>query len=333
MRPRRAALLLALGAVALLAAVGLRSHTPDIDGGIAELATVELGGVEQHILIRGADPANPVLLWLHGGPGAAQMPLAHVTTRALEDHYTVVHWDQRGAGKSNRRGFDPATMTMERFLADTHALTQHLKARLGTDQIVLLGHSWGAKLGLRAAARWPEDYAAFISVAQPVGAVHANPVTLDWLRARAEGADADWLSGIDTGDMDDHATYVRVMRLLDDYGGGMNIPTRRLAADLVRAPEYSLADVARWLHGARRGSGPMWPEYRALDAVAEVPRLAVPAHFLAGRADMNSPLSLIEDYAAGLDAPVIVFEQSGHAPFLTEPERFADTLIALRPAP
>ena len=333
MRVRRWFALAAIALLALFAVLGTRSHTPPMPGGIAELDTVELGGVAQHVLIRGTDPANPVLLWLHGGPGAAQMPLAHATTRALEAHYTVVHWDQRGAGKSNRLGFDVDTMTLERFLRDTHALTQHFKARFDGRPIVLLGHSWGAKLGLRAAARWPEDYAAFISVAQPVGAVHADPLTLDWVRARAEGADADWLAGISAADMADHATYVRVMRMLDDYGGGMNVPARRLAAELLRAPEYSLIDAARWLHGARRGSGPMWPEYRALDAFADVPRLVVAAHFLAGRADMNSPLPLIEDYAAMLGAEVTVFEDSGHAPFLTEPERFADTLIALRPAP
>jgi pimeloyl-ACP methyl ester carboxylesterase len=61
----------------------------------------------------GADPSAPVLLLMHGGPGAARMPQARATTWALEVNFVVVHWDQRSAGRSNPRGFHPATMMLE----------------------------------------------------------------------------------------------------------------------------------------------------------------------------------------------------------------------------
>ena len=97
---------------------------------IAALEPVFLGGMEQWILMRDHDTDNPVLLWLHGGPGSSQMPIAHAIDTDLERAFVVVHWDQRGSGKSNPIGFDASTMSYEQFISDTHELTTYLKERL-----------------------------------------------------------------------------------------------------------------------------------------------------------------------------------------------------------
>ena len=118
--------------------------------------------------------------------------------------------------------------------------------------------------------------------------------------------------------------------MLDTHGGGMNVPTWRLAAMLIRAPEYSLGDLWRWLDGANRGSGPMWPEYRARDLIAEVPVMPVPMLLISGGRDLNTPVELATEWFDAVAAPEgkrhEVFETSGHAPFLTEPERFAEAV-------
>ena len=102
-------ILLVLGAVLLTAIVVitvdfafLRGETPAIKGerSIASLENIELGGVRQWVLLRGADDTNPVLLFLHGGPGMPAMFLAHEFQTELERDFVVVHWDRRGAGKS-----------------------------------------------------------------------------------------------------------------------------------------------------------------------------------------------------------------------------------------
>ena len=74
-------------------------RTPSIrtPNGIASLEKVILGGARQWILIRGEDASNPVLLFLHGGPGTPIMPVAHHFGHRLEQRFVVVHWDQRGA--------------------------------------------------------------------------------------------------------------------------------------------------------------------------------------------------------------------------------------------
>ncbi len=329
--------LLSIGAVLIVTWKSLPGSTPSIRSGpapIALLEPVEIGGMTQWLLIRGQDRTAPVLLWLHGGPGAAQMPLAHATTRALERDFVVVHWDQRGAGKSNPRDFDEATMTMERFLQDGHEVTRHLRERLATEQIIVLGHSWGSMLGTRLVARWPEDYAAYIGVGQQVSTKRGIEVTLQRLgpliRSAGRSEHQRWLDVATPETLLEHAAYVEMMMMLDDYGGGMNVPVWRLALMLIRAPEYSLADIRRWLDGANRGSGPMWPDYRSRDLFEEVPTMPVPMLLISGARDLNTPAELVAEWFDQVSAPQgkqhLVLEDSGHAPFLTEPERFNEAL-------
>src|SRR4051794_7329902 len=74
----------------------LRITTPR---GIDEAGFVRIGGIDQWISVRGDDLSNPVILELHGGPGATNLPYA-ARTRAWERHFTLVRWDMRGAGKT-----------------------------------------------------------------------------------------------------------------------------------------------------------------------------------------------------------------------------------------
>ncbi len=329
--------LLLLGIALIITWKALPGSTPAIRAGpapIAVLQPVEIGGMTQWLLIRGQDRTAPVLLWLHGGPGAAQMPLAHATTRALESDFVVVHWDQRGAGKSNLRDFDEATMTIERFLQEAQEVTRHLQERLGTEQIIVLGHSWGTMLGARLVARWPEDYAAYIGVGQQVNTKRGIEVTLKRLapliQADGRAEHRRWLDNATPEALMEHAAYVEMMQMLDDYGGGMNVPVRRLALMLIRAPECSLVDLRRWLDGANRGSGPMWPDYRSRDLFNEVSVMPVPMLLISGARDLNTPVELAAEWFDQVLAPRgkrhLIFEDSGHAPFLTEPERFDEAL-------
>ena len=143
-----AVLSVALGLLALRPA----STSPiEGSGAIATLEGLSLGGVEQTILIRGLDRTAPVLLYLHGGPGFAHLPLAPRYSDELEKHFVVVHWDQRGAGASCE-GVNHDELTLEQIVADTIELSERLALRFGgSGRIVLLGHSWGSVVGALAA--------------------------------------------------------------------------------------------------------------------------------------------------------------------------------------
>lgn len=90
----------------------------------------------------------------------------------------------------------------------------------------------------------------------------------------------------------EHAAYVGMMQMLDDSGPDKKLPIWRLALMLLGAPEYSLADLRRWREGTNRGSGPMWPDYRGRDLMAEMPEMPVPMLPISGAQDLNTPVEL-----------------------------------------
>lgn len=327
----------------VLAACASTPVIPDSGDGsdgpsIAVLESVELGGVEQWILIRGRSVRNPVLLWLHGGPGSAQMPIAHEYASGLEDEFIVVHWDQRGAGKSNRRGFDSDTMTIDHFVEDARELIVYLQTRTGQSRVFLVGHSWGSQFGILLAQRYPELVHAYIGVSQVVDNEEAQIIGHAWLRERIQEdgtrRDRRRLDELGEPPFRDHSEFLTYIRLVGAYGGGMD--EGPLLGPALRAPEYRHADYLRYLLGAVRGSGPMWedPAYRAFDLRQNVSELAVPVFFIAGRHDHNTPLRLVREFADGVDAPggaaVIVFDDSAHAPFIGEEDRFVAELVEIR---
>ncbi len=305
-----------------------------LPGSIAILDKLELGGVEQWILIRGQSKDNPVLLWLHGGPGAAQMPIARHFNGNLENDFIVVHWDQRGAGKSNPPGFDETTMTVNQYIEDTVELTRYLKERFGLEKIYLLGHSWGTQIGILVAAANPEHYYAYIGVSQLVDPHRAQELAYLWLRDEIKKEinekDLEKLDRLGPPRYLDHADYVEFAGLIGKYGGNMDLSFESLAWIALQSAEYSFRDYYYWLQGATRGSGPMWEETQAFNLFQSVPRIDVPVYFFSGAKDRNTPLSLVEEYLTFLEAPagkeLFVFSNSAHTPNMAEPEKFHQEL-------
>lgn len=321
-------------------------YTPEIknkdgktlSGSISRLEEIDIGGMKQWIQIRGEDVSNPVLLWLHGGPCSAQMPIAQYFNKRLEKDFVVVHWDQRGAGKSNPRDFDETTMTFEQYLEDTYQITQYLKRQLSKEKIYLLGHSWGSKIGLTISRQRPEDYYAFIGVSQLIANNEkSQDISYKWLLDRIERknkADLKKLEQLGLPPYNEHKEYIKFINLVGAYGGGMDVSMAKLALIGLRSPEYRLSDFVRWLDGANRGSGPMWETYITWDAFKEVPEVDVPVYFFSGKDDFNTPMQLVREYFEVLKAPkgkkLIIFENSSHTPFIKEPEKFYTEMLKVK---
>jgi hypothetical protein len=80
--------------------------------GIDEGRYVTIGGIEQWVTTRGEDRSNPVLLFLHGGPGDVTNPWSFAFFAPWEKYFTVVQWDQRGAGRTLRKTGRAVASTM-----------------------------------------------------------------------------------------------------------------------------------------------------------------------------------------------------------------------------
>jgi pimeloyl-ACP methyl ester carboxylesterase len=304
-------------------------HGEPIPGSIAEAGYVRLGGVAQWVMIRGASAASPPLILLHGGPGLSESTLFRHHNAALERCFTVVHWDQRGAGKS----FDPAApraaLTVERLVDDLGELVEHVGARLGHARVVLLGHSWGSALGALYAARAPDQVAAYVGAAQigswPDAEAASYALTLAAAERRGHRTAIRQLRAIGAPPYGAAAVWVERRWALRFAGGMRPAALWSVARAVLATPEASLGGVVRGWRAFRASFAAMWDEVSTLDLIERVPALTMPVFFFVGRMDPWIPPQTSVDYFDRLSAPskrLVWFEESGHEVFVDEAAKF-----------
>ncbi len=144
------------------------NRTPD--GGINETQYVDINGQEMWINIYGKNKDNPILLYLHGGPGVSCSYVDYAILRKLSDDYTVVNWDQRNCGKTwLKNPQDDTEITLERMQNDIDVMTDYLLDYLGQEKLTVMGISWGSYYGLDFANNHPEKTECYIGLSQTVG--------------------------------------------------------------------------------------------------------------------------------------------------------------------
>ena len=184
---------------------------------------LDVDGASLFLMTRGADRRAPVLLWLHGGPGGAERPLFRYFDADLERDFVVAYWDQRGAGRSFDAKADPRALTIARHLTDLDAIVDHLARNLDRKKIILIGHSWGAALGLLYAQAHPDKVAAVVAVAPMISGLAQQRAQYDFVAAEAsQRDDRDALSQLRSIGPPPHATWrdaLAMEKLADKYGG------------------------------------------------------------------------------------------------------------------
>src|SRR5436190_9824823 len=145
--------------------------------GVDEAVFARIGGIEQWIGIRGQNRANPILLVLHPGPGQAHSAFPRDFLFNWTRSFTVVLWDQRGAGKTfTRSGPVDPSVTIDRMALDGIEVAEFVRARLHQPRVVLLGHSWGSMLGVRMIKARPDLFSAYVGTGQVVSPGKADAV-------------------------------------------------------------------------------------------------------------------------------------------------------------
>jgi pimeloyl-ACP methyl ester carboxylesterase len=341
-----ALVILAVVIAALAVLFLIAGSTPSIDtrqypNSLAVLEEVPVNDTRQWVLIRSEDVANPVVLFVHGGPGTSQLTLMRKNTQPLERHFTIVNWDQRRAAKSFAAGRDDAGMTMEQFVDDIIVLSSYLAKRFDKKKIVLVGHSWGSAIGLLAASRRPDIFSAYIGIGQVSRMAESELMSFEWTRQQAEKAtdqsSVEKLAAIGpppyTGS-NWRSKYVTERRILGKHGGeyygSKSGAFGVVLRNLVFSREYTMLDRINFFRGVFQSVDALYPELSRIDLFVQVPEVKIPVYFCLGRHDHEVPSVLSAQYFEALKAPrkqLVWFERSAHLPNTEEKDKFNEFMI------
>jgi proline iminopeptidase len=278
-------------------------RTVDDDGALPAL---EISGTRLHLETFG-NPADPVVITLHGGPGADYRSL--LPLRALADEgYFVVFWDQRSAGLSSRQQCDG--ITPDAYLRDLEAIVDRF-ARSGTDRVSFIGHSWGAMYATWYVNEHPERVGAMV-LAEPGG----------FTRAELDAYLDRWLGSASlTGEPLNDAAFLGRMMTTDDqerldYQVAQRAPIveESLGQDTVHPEPF-------WRYGAL-ASECLIDSARAFDWTTDLSRYTREVLFLHGARNTVHTLEHQTALAAHYPhARVVTLEGVGHDIFSAAPEQ------------
>lgn len=312
------------------AARELRIDTPH---GIAEAGFIRIGGIDQWIEIRGEDISNPVLLELHGGPGASNTFFAN-RTRAWERHFTIVRWDMRGTGKTFGRG-DQGDMSFDRLLADAVEVTDHIRQRMNQDKLVLLANSFGSVFGLRLARQHPERYSAYVGTDQNICGGEEDVsdfwATVRRLRDAGKRKDAAKLEAMGP----DATRWTAAQWGLNAKLTAQSDPMLRgiLMKLVLRSMWFSPTHTLRDLKDI--GDGMKFSEQVGLEAVhfdtrRDGTRFDLPFFIFQGEHDSLTPATRARRFFDGVAAPhkdFALIHDANHFAAFWQPEQFLDLLV------
>lgn len=309
--------------------------------GIQELYKTRIGGIDQWLNVRGQDKANPIILFVHGGPAAPLTPAIWQFQRPIEEYFTVVNWDQRGAGKTFREAAPDAianTIHISRYADDAIEIAEYVKARYHAKKIVLMGHSWGTIIGMHAALKRPDLFSAYVGIGQIISTRENERLSFDYAVQQAqEHKNLPAIQELQSiapypGDQPITRERIIIARKWAQFYGGMSA-YREASRYYFRAPylspEYDAADVCAIDNGNLFTLDKILPEFVSVD-FRNVETFPIPVVMFMGRHDYTTPLAPTADWLQKVKAPFkqgVYFEKSAHMIPWEEPGKTVVSLV------
>lgn len=304
--------------------------------GVDEASFIRIGGIEQWVTIRGQDRDNPVLLFLHGGPGDVTNPWSFALFAPWEKYFTVVQWDERGAGRTLKRNgpsISP-TITVDRMAQDGIELAQYLRQHLGKDKIVIVCHSFGSILGLRMVKTRPDLFFAYVGTGQVADETKNYFVAYDALIAKARSlGDPQALAELTEVGPPPYPTgkgYRVQWKWANHFEGADTFLMETIGLALT-APGYSIADLNDTGDGEILSAERLVPQTKS-DGPKELGlEFSIPMFLFQGDEDFTTPTALARQYFESIKAPAkefVAIKGGGHFAVFMHSDQFLNELLS-----
>jgi pimeloyl-ACP methyl ester carboxylesterase len=293
---------------------------------------VSIGGIDQWIQMSGA-PDTPILLYLHGGPGGTSVPVAEAW-RPWEAHFTVVHWDQRGAGRTFARNGEAGCgpLTINGMVEDSLEVVDFLTTTLGRRKLVVVGHSWGAVLGIHLIRRRPELFSAYVGTGQLVNKRRNEELNYQRQMAQAERSGNTEalaaLRALGPPPFADRAALKILRQWADVLADGDGDPVQPRPTPI--AADYQRDEVPALMRGAEFSRRELYDELETVDLPSLGLAFDLPFFLFHGTCDQATPIELAEEYFAAIQAPhkeFVRFEGCHHFVVTNRPHDFLRELV------
>lgn len=309
---------------------------------ISEDLYLSINQSKQFVSIRSKDAVNnPVLLFLHGGPGASATVLFQKLNKELQNDFTVVCWDQRGAGNSYSNKMDKSKLTVPQMIDDAHVLIEYLCKRLNKEKVYLIGHSWGARLGMYLVRMYPERIEGYIGAGQEVSSYKGelqswqytyeqakkknNTKAITDLEKMGSPQNGNYLTMYKTGFWGIVKQKEWLLKLGGERYGRTNY--KDWIGKMLIGYNMNIFQLIKWSKASATTAGTIFRDsaFNNFDLHKDIPVVKVPVHFVSGVADYNTPWPLVKQYSELLIAPAksfMLFDKSGHSPLFEQSEKF-----------
>lgn len=318
-------------------------HIPSTSKGIDCREFVPIGGIEQYLHHRGENINNPVILFLHGGPGSPMIPFIQEFQPQWEKYVTIVHWEQRNSGKTFFKN-DPKqvtpTTTIEQLIQDTHETVQYLQDKY-QKKIIIMGHSWGSVLGSLFVKKYPEHVQAYIGVGQVVNFADNERVgyekALEYAKAAGNNKDYEALLRLKPyPPLEFNNEMLQKLTKVRKYQGKYKLSvaiTLNLVMSGLCSPFYTLKDLSYLLRTSAVGDDQrhlMKYLLESYDLPSQGTTYDIPVFYIHGEKDWQTPYPLAKDYFSTIEAPIKQFYSildAGHITMIDQKEKFNEALF------
>lgn len=310
----------------------LQINTPN---SIVESSYVKIGGIDQWITIRGENRNNPILLLIHGGPASAYSVFSPLL-RSWEKYFTVVQWDQRGAGKTfGKNGKDGCgTITFERLAKDGIEVTEYLTAKLGQPKVILIGSSVGSLIGIMMANRRPDLFHAYVGTDQnaPDCQNLLHEITVNAVRATGNTKGVQLLEkmGTDRSQISRKDVDKRNRILVKAIRGVPNMITDLILPSMISSPEHKIQDIMDFFKGMSYSLDQLFAELINFDFKKVGMQFELPVFIIHGDNDIITPTELARLYYNEIEAPhkeFVLIKNAGHLACFARADQFLEELL------